>query len=521
MRLSSANLAAGLVLAGRGVATTAEKVVQADSNPGYLAVPVGIVPRTHRIEKRTKNANAIQTTLENMNFFYAAQNCRTARPQDAQLCAQFGQYNPRKSQTPPLGPFGKEEIRFGDTTDESTLTSVKLTYFTDKIAFGSLSIENQTFGVVTESKRQSQGILGLAPDLRAGFDGDEPYSLVLNSMAKQGVIASRVFSLDLRHSDTKTGALIYGGLDRSKFVGTLEKVPIIKGLQGEARLAVSLDTLGITMSQEKNYRLQGNDTNVMLDSGTTISRLQANVAMPILKALRAQSEGNGYFYIPCSARNQQGSVDFGFGGTTVRVPFKDFIINVGDPYTCYAGIALTGGQQILGETVLRAGYFVFDWDNKAVHIAQAADCGDSDIVKVGTGKDAVPSVTGSCAASQILSATSKPVQTISVDGGDEASAAATTYTVTECPAFDPKCQTEMIKTVTAQATPTESSGEGENGGSGKGSSNGDKKNSGSGRYGALVVGNDNYIEGRVPECNQACQARRDNVIAVDEVLGTA
>ncbi|KAK8141587.1 hypothetical protein G3M48_010268 [Beauveria asiatica] len=514
MRLSSANLAAGLVLAGRGVATTAENVADVDSNPGYLAVPVGILPRTHRIEKRTKNANVIQTTLENMNFFYAAQigigtppqnitllidtgsselwvnpDCRTARPQDAQLCAQFGQYNPRKSRTPPVGPFGKEEIRFGDTTDESTLTSVKLTYFTDKIAFGSLSIENQTFGVVTESKRQSQGILGLAPDLHAGFDGDEPYSLVLNSMAKQGVIASRVFSLDLRHSDTKTGALIYGGLDRSKFVGTLEKVPIIKGLQGETRLAVSLDTLGITMSQEENYRLQGNDTNVMLDSGTTISRLQADVAMPILKALRAKSENNGYFYIPCSARNQQGSVDFGFGGTTVRVPFKDFIINVGDPYTCYAGIALTGGQQILGETVLRAGYFVFDWDNKAVHIGQAADCGESDIVKVGTGKDAVPSVTGNCAASQIFSATSastsQPAQTIPVDGGAGASAAATTYTVTACPAFDPKCQTEMVETVTAQATPTQSGGEGEDGGSGKGSSNGDKKNSGSARYGAV------------------------------------
>ncbi|KAM3514272.1 hypothetical protein MY11210_002062 [Beauveria gryllotalpidicola] len=500
MRLSSANLAAGLVLAGRGVTTTADKVTHADSNPGYLAVPVGIVPRTHRIERRANNA--IQTTLENMNFFYTAQigigtppqnisllidtgsselwvnpDCQTAQAQDAQLCAQFGQYNPRKSRTPPVGPFGNEEIHFGDTTDEATLTSVKLTYFTDKIAFGSLSIKNQTFGVVTESQRQSQGILGLAPDLRAGFDGDEPYSLVLNSMAKQGVIASRVFSLDLRHSDTKTGALIYGGLDRSKFVGTLEKVPIIKGLQGETRLAVSLDTLGITMSQEENYRLQGNDRNVMLDSGTTISRLQADVAMPILKALGAQPEGTGYFYIPCSARNQQGSVDFGFGGTTVKVPFKDFIINVGDPYACYAGIAVTGGQQILGETVLRAGYFVFDWDNEAVHIAQAADCGESDIVKIGTGKNAVPSVTGNCGAS-----TSRPAQTISVDGGAEASAAATTYTVTACPAFDPKCRTEMIKTVTAQATPTENGADGENGGSGKSGSNSDKKNSGSGRY---------------------------------------
>ncbi|OAR02986.1 hypothetical protein LLEC1_07498, partial [Akanthomyces lecanii] len=259
MRLSSANLAAGLFLAGRGVALI-PSVPRADSKPGFLAVPVGSIQRTHRPEKRAQNA--IQSTLENTDFFYAAQvgigtppqkitvlidtgsselwvnpDCSTARAQDADQCAQFGRYNPRKSRTPPVGPFGSEEINFGDTTDESTLTSVKIRYYTDNIAFGSFGITNQTFGVVTESQRQSQGIMGLAPDLRAGFNSEKPYSLVLNSMAKQGVIASRVFSLDLRHADVQTGALIYGGLDRSKFIGTLEKLPMVRGLQGEARLA--------------------------------------------------------------------------------------------------------------------------------------------------------------------------------------------------------------------------------------------------------------------------------------------
>ncbi|KAJ4147538.1 hypothetical protein LMH87_002050 [Akanthomyces muscarius] len=509
MRLSSANLAAGLVLAGRGDAATAESVARADSKPGYLAVPVGSIPRTPRTEKRAQNA--IQSTLENMDFFYAAQvgigtppqnitvlidtgsselwvnpDCSTARPQDAEQCAQFGRYNPRKSRTPPVGPFGSEEINFGDTTDESTLTSVKIRYYTDNIAFGSLAITNQTFGVVTESERQSQGIMGLAPDLRTGFDSEKPYSLVLNSMAKQGVIASRVFSLDLRHSDVKTGALIYGGLDRSKFIGTLEKLPMVRGLQGEARLAVSLDTLGITLSQSENYRLQGNDTNVMLDSGTTISRLQADVAMPILQALRAKPDGDGYFQIPCSSRYQQGSVDFGFGGMTVKVPFKDFIINVGDPFMCYVGIALTEGQQILGDTVLRAGYFVFDWDNEAVHIAQAADCGDADIVTIGTGKNAVPSVTGNCRASDIRwttsASSSKPTQTISDGGGGGGgNPVATTYTVTACPPFDPNCKTGAVNTATAQAAPTPT-GDGENG---KSSSNSGKKNSGGERHGVV------------------------------------
>lgn len=413
-------------------------------------------------------------------------DCQRARPQDFNQCQASGKYNPRKSKTPPVGPFGSEEINFGDATDESTLTSVKITYFSDDIAFGPLSIKNQTFGVVTESERQSQGIMGLAPDLRSGFNGDKPYSLVLNSMAQQGIIASRVFALDLRHADAPVGALIYGGLDRNKFIGKLEKVPIIKGLEGETRLAVSLNTLGITLSQSENYKLQGNDTNVMLDSGTTISRLQPDVAMPILQALRASSDGDGYFQIPCAARYQQGSVDFGFGGMTLKVPFKDFIINVGDPFMCYVGIALTGGQQILGDTVLRAGYFVFDWDNEEVHIGQAAVCGDPDIRTIGKGKNAVPLVSGNCRDSDIAwttsAATSKPTETISGGGGSQGMP--TTYTVTACPEFDPNCKTGVVKTATAaggaQATPNGNSE------SGKNSSNkDDKKNSASGRYGTM------------------------------------
>ncbi len=72
MRWSSANLAAGLVLAGRGVAGTSESAPGANSNPGYLAVPVGTIPRTPRTEKRAQNV--IQSILENKDFFYAAQS---------------------------------------------------------------------------------------------------------------------------------------------------------------------------------------------------------------------------------------------------------------------------------------------------------------------------------------------------------------------------------------------------------------------------------------------------------------
>ncbi|KAM5361270.1 hypothetical protein ACJZ2D_013219 [Fusarium nematophilum] len=459
------------------------------SGKGYLSVPVGTIdkPKKSKAEKRQED-NTILTTLENMDFFYATDieigtppqrvtvlvdtgsnelwvnpDCDTA-PTLTQLeqCNDFGEYDPGKSRTPPIGPFGRETINYGDASDPSTHTSATIRYYTDTLTFGEAELKNQTFGIVVESDGISQGIMGLAPDLRAGFDGEEPYSMVLSSMADQGLINSRVFSLDLRHSDAETGAIIYGGIDRNKFIGELETVPITRGEKGEFRLAVSLASLGITLDGDENeFDLDDDDTNVMLDSGTTITRMHYSAARPILEALDAQDDGEGFYVTRCDFREQAGGVDFGFGGKIVRVPFSDFILDVGAGRLCYIGIVITTDQQILGDSVLRAGYFVFDWDNEEVHVAQAANCGDEDIVAVGSGSDAVPSATGKCKESDAR-VSGLPGASATGDDDDEpdrttlpTEAYTTTYTITSCPAFERDCSTGVVTTQTVgPARPT-------------------------------------------------------------------
>ena len=380
-------------------------------------------------------------------------------------CVDFGFYDPNKSETPPTGPFGRNEILYGDASDPSTHTSVNFRYYTDTITLGDAVILNQTFGVVTSSEGQTQGIFGLAPDMEKGFDGaDEPYSLLLHSMAEQGVIASRSFSLDLRHAEDEQGAIIYGGMDRNKFIGRLQSMPIIRGQQGEHRLGVELDSMGLTVDDgSSGYQLEDEDRNVMLDSGTTITRMHWSAAQPIIKALGAFNDEEGYFYTTCNMRKAAGSVDFGFGNKTVRVPFSDFILDMGDPLYCAVGLVVTVDQQILGDSVLRAGYFVFDWDNEAVHIAQAANCGDEDIVAI---EGSVPDVTGNCDDSDALftgdpivsariqvgipSAVAnflQPTATASESDGLPTGDYTTTYTVTSCPPFDQRgCELGMVAT---------------------------------------------------------------------------
>lgn len=408
--------------------------------------------------------------------FWCNPDCSNVQLSLQDQCQYFGQYNPDNSETPPFGPFGSEKINYGDASDPSTHTSATIIYYADTMSFGDAEIKNQTFGMVTQSDGISQGIMGLAPDTTYGFDSSQPYSLVLNTMAEQDIIGSRLFALDLRHSDSETGAVIFGGLDRNKFIGKLESVPIIKGDRGEYRLGVRLSSIGIsTSSSQDEHALNNNDTSVMLDSGTTLTRLHYSAAYHILEALEAEDDGEGYYITKCTWRNKAGSFDFGFGNKIIRVPFSDMILDVGHDVYCYVGVVITTDQQILGDTVLRAGYFVFDWDNRAVHIGQAANCGDDDIVAIDSADKNVADVTGNCKQSDAkvtgipnvsVHAITKARSTVanlilqaSITGTAilPTKAYTTTYTITTCPLFDLDCKTGVVTTKTiepAQATVT-------------------------------------------------------------------
>ena len=69
-----------------------------------------------------------------------------------------------------------------------------------------------------------------------------------------------------------------------------------------------------------------NGQAVFLDSGTTISELPAPMVHEIAAAFpSAQEVQPGTYQIDCSVAEQDGTVDFVFGSTTVHVPYADFI----------------------------------------------------------------------------------------------------------------------------------------------------------------------------------------------------
>ena len=85
---------------------------------------------------------------------------------------------------------------------------------TDKVAYlgTGMTIENQIFGVANASNQTALGIMGIGPSSLDGFNKSKPYGLILDSLATQGHINSRAFSLDLRDYDNSTGTPRFQGL---------------------------------------------------------------------------------------------------------------------------------------------------------------------------------------------------------------------------------------------------------------------------------------------------------------------
>lgn len=250
-------------------------------------------------------------------------------------------------------------------------------------------------------------------------------------MVAQSLIASRAFSLDLRDVDSPDGALIFGGVDTGKFIGSLEKCPILDGSQtpsGADRYWITMTTIGMTTPDGDSGLLASGELAVFLDSGGTLTRLPTSVFQSIGDAFAGfgaqYDESSGYYIIDCDAMKQSGSVDFGFGDKVISIAFEDFIWHNPDLDACFVGVLADDGKSmscrspsechehadkradepVLGDSFLRAAYVVYDQDNGNLHLAQAANCG-SNLVAISSGADAVPSATGDCTGSTATVAT--------------------------------------------------------------------------------------------------------------------
>ncbi|GJC80908.1 acid protease [Colletotrichum liriopes] len=160
-----------------------------------------------------------------------------------------------------------------------------------------------------------------------------------------------------------------------------------------------LGRMGQTSSNgsAQSYPVNAADSVFTLDTANQYMRLRHSFVDPLLRDLGAVNNGYDAYTAPCSKRDEPGSWDFQFGDATIKIPYKNLIIDAvleeNSDY-CFVAILVTWkGQLVLGAPFFQSAYISYDFDNKVVGLAQPADCGGK-VVAFGNGTDAIPKLTG-------------------------------------------------------------------------------------------------------------------------------
>jgi hypothetical protein len=292
-------------------------------------------------------------------------------------------------------------------------------YAKDDLTIGGAVVKGMQFGIMYHATVVA-GLLGV------GFPGIEflaasgygEYNNLPILLVNQGYIQSAAYSLWLNGEHGTSGSILFGGLDTDKFYGSLVAVPLVPGPYP------SIEAFFVILQELKMRNGAGNliDLNggsnpgpFLLDSGTTMTLLPAALAQSIFTAVNAVIS-NGSAYVDCSLASSLFTVEYTFTGVTISVPISQLILPQNlSPTQCLFGIqSSTIGISILGDSFLSSAYVVYDLDNKKVHLAQAViNATSENIIEIGSGPDAVPSVTGvhispSTTTSSMITPTPKP-----------------------------------------------------------------------------------------------------------------
>ncbi|KAH6661329.1 aspartic peptidase domain-containing protein [Truncatella angustata] len=311
---------------------------------------------------------------------------------DKRFCQAVGSYDPSTSGSSVVSTSTKN-LRYG-------IGSAQIQYVTDDIGFegSDIQLKNVQFGAATSTVDEFSGILGIGH----GENVTILYKNFVDELQAQGVTDTKAFSLALGSKSEQEGVIIFGGIDTGKFAGPLVSQPIIPAEQapdGVPRYWIDMDYLSITPPSGKEQKYANSTMAVFLDSGATLTLLPQVLADTIAADFGATgTDSNGFYLVDCSLNNLGGTVNFAFPGVTIHVPYKEIIRELATSFgtLCYLGITPNEDFVLLGDSMLRSAYAVFDQTGNAIHLAQYVNCGTNE-KEISTSLN-ISSLTGDCDA---------------------------------------------------------------------------------------------------------------------------
>lgn len=306
----------------------------------------------------------------------------------AQQCLAHNRFDPSTSSTFAAGSAGGNSDGQNDQSTAFAITygsgSVTGSIVNDSLALAGFKCP-QKFGLAEAvddhfaAFAPFDGMLGLpaADKSPAEFPG------VVSTLAQQGLIARRVFSVSLGKSTDATdeGSLTIGGVDSSKYSGEVVYLPTVQGkdsaVAGNSNRALLWEILVSGFYLDGFAVDFGPETRTaIVDTGTTLLIMTPADALKFHSYIEFSRTDGSNFVVPCNTSMQ---VELEFNGARFKVAPEDY---VGVPYTggggsggadfCISnvqGIQFETNQWILGTVFLKNVYTVFDMDARQVGFA--------------------------------------------------------------------------------------------------------------------------------------------------------
>ncbi|KAJ5222409.1 uncharacterized protein N7469_008649 [Penicillium citrinum] len=421
--------------------------------PAVLGLPVSRSERSQALQKR--DSKTVSTSLYNVqNMYYMVNITVGTPPQNLSLsldtgssdiwvnlpnstycegdddpCSSTGLFNIKKSSS----------FEMLDYVMNATYASGFLAYghyATDTLSIGGAKLKDMEFAVA-ETSLNPHGILGIGYSSAtvAAMKFDKKYKNLPEALVESGAIKSPAYSLWLNKFDG-TGNLLFGGVNKARYQGELQTVPVLKVYDRYLSLAIALTDISIKSSKETNSYSTGLPLAVSLDNGSPLITLPKELVDPIYKEVGAgYSEKAKWPYIPCKMSEADYNVTFSFSGAKVTMPLSELVF---DNYSadgfaeddCIFGISYSEeGVNLMGDPFLRGAYVVYDLGNNEISLANTDfDGGDDDIHEIGTGIAAVPDATA--VPSPVTSATGNgPLPTTGTEYVSGSGSSQTTYYV--------------------------------------------------------------------------------------------
>lgn len=246
---------------------------------------------------------------------------------------------------------------------------VKGHFSRDHVTIGGLTIMEQDFGEATKvfgalfQDASFDGIFGLAFDNIASGDAVPPfYNLMTDNL-----LHKPIFSLWLNGTDDtdRSGELILGGVDRSRFSGNVAFTPVVRKGYWE----VSLQNFKVGQEQFETKR------HAAISSASTLIVVPEVDSQRIHRVMRMTATPDGRHTIPCADIASLPDIHLNIGGRDLILTPQDYIIHWhGECMSAFVGHDIntpTGPIWVLGTVFLKAYYTVFDMERHRVGFARS------------------------------------------------------------------------------------------------------------------------------------------------------